>query len=379
LCEFGPTAFLKCAGMVDGINELSGFPLPSVKRRQRQGWQKWPCRWDSRECPGPISEATLHRPSPRRALTAGAIALAVIAPALDPAEYVAEATLAAPTFPASAESVRLGADAAYQERALLAERASRASARRTAGVRPAVTRKLRTPRRPMTLIIERTSLVADRAVTAVAVAEHAGARPAAAVRALATRRASATRRSLATTRALATRTALAGKRALARKRTAARAKARSITRSVRHRARQVARQLRTVAAHRRTVVRRYPSVPHRQRTAPARGGMTAVIAYARSQVGKRYVSGGVGGSGFDCSGLTMRAYQRAGIQLPHSSTGQAGRARSVSRSQARAGDLVIGPGHVGIYMGNGMMIDAGNHRTGVVYRRLYSGLRVARL
>jgi cell wall-associated NlpC family hydrolase len=109
------------------------------------------------------------------------------------------------------------------------------------------------------------------------------------------------------------------------------------------------------------------------------GNMTAVIAYARSQVGKRYVSGGEGPNGFDCSGFTKRAYAQAGIRLPHSSGAQARRARSVSRRQARAGDLVVGPGHVGIYMGNGMMIDAGNHRTGVIYRKLYSGLRVERL
>jgi cell wall-associated NlpC family hydrolase len=109
------------------------------------------------------------------------------------------------------------------------------------------------------------------------------------------------------------------------------------------------------------------------------GNMTAVVAYARSQVGRRYVSGGEGASGFDCSGLTKQAYARAGIRLPHSSGAQAARARRVSSSQARPGDLVVGKGHVGIYMGRGMMIDAGNHRTGVVYRKLYSGLSVERL
>ncbi|KHD72979.1 hypothetical protein MB27_37665 [Actinoplanes utahensis] len=104
-----------------------------------------------------------------------------------------------------------------------------------------------------------------------------------------------------------------------------------------------------------------------------------MIAYARSQVGKRYVRGGEGPYGFDCSGLTKRAYARAGLRLPHSSGAQARRARTVSRSKARPGDLVVGSGHVGIYMGNGMMIDAGNHRTGVVYRKLYRGLSVSRL
>ncbi len=55
------------------------------------------------------------------------------------------------------------------------------------------------------------------------------------------------------------------------------------------------------------------------------------------------------------------------------------RARTIPRGQARPGDLVVGSGHVGIYMGRGMMIDAGNHRTGVVYRKLYGGLRVKRV
>ena len=132
---------------------------------------------------------------------------------------------------------------------------------------------------------------------------------------------------------------------------------------------------------RRPVIRlvtRRSTAPRGQRVLRL-GNMTAVVAFARSQVGKRYVSGGEGPGGFDCSGFTRSAYARAGIRLPHSSGAQAARARRIARSQARPGDLVVGPGHVGIYMGHGMMIDAGNHRTGVVYRRLYSGLRVERL
>lgn len=106
--------------------------------------------------------------------------------------------------------------------------------------------------------------------------------------------------------------------------------------------------------------------------------MAAVLAFARAQVGKRYARGGEGPYGFDCSGFTRRAYARAGLNLPHSSGAQAARARGVSRSTARPGDLVVGPGHVGIYMGRGMMIDAGNPHTGVVYRPLYAGLHIER-
>ncbi|WP_245923533.1 C40 family peptidase [Paractinoplanes atraurantiacus] len=129
----------------------------------------------------------------------------------------------------------------------------------------------------------------------------------------------------------------------------------------------------------RAVITRHTTARRAPRVVPLGGGMTAVIAFARSQVGKRYVHGGTGPFGFDCSGFTKRAYALAGIHLPHSSGAQAARARSISTGEARPGDLVVGPGHVGIYMGRGMMIDAGNSRTGVVYRKLYSGLHVERL
>lgn len=146
----------------------------------------------------------------------------------------------------------------------------------------------------------------------------------------------------------------------------------------RHRAAPAARTStsrvhRTAAArtvvHKKTVKKVHKVVAR----AKARGGMSAVVAFARAHVGHRY------GGKWDCSGFTMQAYARAGINLPHSSRAQAARARSISRSQARPGDLVVGPGHVGIYMGNGMMIDAGNHRVGVIYRRMYAGLHVERL
>jgi cell wall-associated NlpC family hydrolase len=132
------------------------------------------------------------------------------------------------------------------------------------------------------------------------------------------------------------------------------------------------------SAMRTTVHRGVRFAGHRvQRGVPRR--MAGVVAFALSQVGKRYVTGGEGGGGFDCSGLTKRAYAHAGLQLPHSSGAQAARARRISQSQALPGDLVVGTGHVGIYMGRGMMVDAGNHRVGVVYRHLYSGLHLARL
>jgi cell wall-associated NlpC family hydrolase len=127
----------------------------------------------------------------------------------------------------------------------------------------------------------------------------------------------------------------------------------------------------------RTVKQRAPRRTTRGTSAAPRG-LSAVVAYARAQVGKGYAGGSAGPNSFDCSGLTMQAYRQIGLRLPHSSGGQAARARNVSRSQARPGDLVVGPGHVGVYMGGGMMIDAGNSRVGVVFRPLYAGLHIER-
>jgi peptidoglycan DL-endopeptidase CwlO len=306
---------------------------------------------DTRECPGPISEATLHRPSPSRALAAGAIALAVIAPALDPAEQAAEAVTAAPpTSGDVAGSTVADPQAAYQARSVMAERASRGSARQAPGERPDANRM---PQRPMmSRVAERASRAATLAASRESHTLHAEAVNAEAVEAEAVKVARAAK----TARA-------AGLRG-----TESAPRSRAVRMREAHRA----------TAHRRSVVVRHATVNHSERVVRLRGGMTAVIDYARSQVGKRYVSGGEGPGGFDCSGFTKRAYARAGIALPHSSGAQAARARTIARSQARPGDLVVGPGHVGIYMGNGMMIDAGNHRTGVIYRKLYSGLRVER-
>lgn len=101
---------------------------------------------------------------------------------------------------------------------------------------------------------------------------------------------------------------------------------------------------------------------------PASGRAAAVVRFALSQVGKSYVYGAAGPNAYDCSGLTMVAWGRAGVGLPHSSRAQQGSGRHVSQSQLQPGDLVFyySPvSHVGIYIGNGMIVHAANPGAGV--------------
>ena len=89
--------------------------------------------------------------------------------------------------------------------------------------------------------------------------------------------------------------------------------------------------------------------------------IATAIRTALAQVGKPYVFGASGPNGFDCSGLTSFAYRAAGISLPHSSAAQSRLGVAVSRSDLQPGDLVYfySPvSHVGLYIGNGMMVHA---------------------
>jgi cell wall-associated NlpC family hydrolase len=94
---------------------------------------------------------------------------------------------------------------------------------------------------------------------------------------------------------------------------------------------------------------------------PASGRAAAAVAAARSALGRPYVWGANGPSGFDCSGLTQWSYAQAGVSLPRTSQAQAHAGRRVPLSQARPGDLVTyrsDASHVGMYVGNGQVIHA---------------------
>ena len=127
----------------------------------------------------------------------------------------------------------------------------------------------------------------------------------------------------------------------------------------------------------RAAARRLPRAAPAISTAdiPASGRAAAAVHYAMAQVGKAYVYGAAGPSAFDCSGLTMAAWAPPGVGLPHSSSAQYGSGTHISASQLQPGDLVFyySPiSHVGMYIGNGMIVNAANPSAGIRVTGLYS-------
>ncbi|MET8702867.1 NlpC/P60 family protein [Kitasatospora sp. NPDC058032] len=95
--------------------------------------------------------------------------------------------------------------------------------------------------------------------------------------------------------------------------------------------------------------------------APATGRAATILQFAYAQLGKPYVWGATGPSGFDCSGLTGAAYRAAGVKLPRVSQDQWKAGARIARGDLQPGDLVFFYGdihHVGIYIGGGKMIHA---------------------
>ncbi|WP_042413058.1 C40 family peptidase [Streptacidiphilus anmyonensis] len=100
----------------------------------------------------------------------------------------------------------------------------------------------------------------------------------------------------------------------------------------------------------------------------ATGAAQAAIAYAVAQIGKPYLWGATGPRSFDCSGLTMRAWQAAGVDIPRTSQDQWAQLRHVPVADLRPGDLIVyfhGATHVALYVGDGAIIQA-PHPGGVV-------------
>ncbi|MGW3242862.1 NlpC/P60 family protein [Streptomyces sp. NPDC001070] len=93
------------------------------------------------------------------------------------------------------------------------------------------------------------------------------------------------------------------------------------------------------------------------------------VNFAYDSLGLPYVWGATGPSAYDCSGFTQAAWRAAGVSLPRTTYTQINAGTRISRSQLEPGDLVFfysGISHVGLYVGNGMMIHA--PRTGDVVK-----------
>jgi cell wall-associated NlpC family hydrolase len=91
-----------------------------------------------------------------------------------------------------------------------------------------------------------------------------------------------------------------------------------------------------------------------------------VLAFAKAQVGEPYQWGAAGPDSWDCSGLTMRAWETAGVSLPHYTVAQYQAGTPISAGELRPGDLVFwssssspdGIHHVALYLGDGMIVHA---------------------
>ncbi|WP_042366182.1 C40 family peptidase [Streptacidiphilus neutrinimicus] len=104
------------------------------------------------------------------------------------------------------------------------------------------------------------------------------------------------------------------------------------------------------------------------------GDVHSVLAFARAALGLPYVWGGAGPQNYDCSGLTMRAWERAGVELPHYAADQYQQSHPVTYRQLQPGDLVFwshdgspqGIFHVALFTGDDTVIEA--PRTGDVVK-----------
>jgi cell wall-associated NlpC family hydrolase len=97
----------------------------------------------------------------------------------------------------------------------------------------------------------------------------------------------------------------------------------------------------------------------------------AVLEIAARYVGVPYVAGGSSPDGFDCSGFVSYVYAQLGISLPRSSGAYYSVGVQVSRADALPGDIIVSPGHVGIYAGENMQIDAPRPGKTVQFRSIW--------
>ncbi|WP_199421600.1 C40 family peptidase [Actinotalea solisilvae] len=92
--------------------------------------------------------------------------------------------------------------------------------------------------------------------------------------------------------------------------------------------------------------------------APASANGSAIVEIASRYVGVPYLWGGTTPDGFDCSGFTSYVYAEVGITLPRTSADQRYAGTVVPFDQAQPGDLIWSPGHISIYAGGNLQVDA---------------------
>ncbi|MFG3338601.1 NlpC/P60 family protein [Glycomyces sp. NPDC048151] len=101
----------------------------------------------------------------------------------------------------------------------------------------------------------------------------------------------------------------------------------------------------------------------------------AVVDFALDQLDEPYVWGSAGPDSWDCSGLMLGAYSQIGISLPHNAAAQWDMVAHISEDELQPGDFVFynGLAHVGMYIGNGLIVHAPNSTTVVKVVELHHG------
>ncbi len=122
------------------------------------------------------------------------------------------------------------------------------------------------------------------------------------------------------------------------------------------------------AASKKTTTTKSSKSSSKSYSSPSGSNGSAVVSYASQYVGNSYSYGGSSlTNGTDCSGFVMSVYSAFGVSLPHSSSGMRSAGTGVSTSEMQAGDIVCYNGHVGIYTGNGTIVNALNKKSGITY------------
>ena len=140
------------------------------------------------------------------------------------------------------------------------------------------------------------------------------------------------------------------------------------------------RQAAAAAARRKSAGSYYTGNGSASYAAPSGAGGAAVVSYAAQFVGNPYVYGGSSlTNGTDCSGFVMSVYSAFGVGLPHSSAAMRSVGYGVDVNAMQPGDIVCYSGHVGIYAGNGTIVNALNQTHGITYTNVnYSPILAVR-